>query len=87
MLNSSHIPKSLDGINAPSQIELTTLRFSYVNTTLANTIEALENASSKGLTRQEVKSMLEGESSNLNEEMLEREENAYRRGTTYTDNP
>jgi hypothetical protein len=78
-------PKSLDGINAPSQIELSRLGFSYVNTTLANTIEALENAPSKGLTRQDVRTMLEEESSKLREEMVEKEENAYRRGISHTE--
>ena len=78
-------PKSLDGINAPSQTELTKLGFLDINTALASTVEALENAPSNGLTRQEVKRMLEGESAKLLEEMAEREENAYRRGTTYTD--
>lgn len=70
-------PNSLDGINAPSPTELTKLGFSDVNTALASTVEALENAPSKGLTRQEVKIMLEGESAKLREEMVEREENAY----------
>jgi hypothetical protein len=78
-------PKSLDGINAPSQIELSRLGFSDVNTALANTVEALENAPSKGLTRQEVRAMLEEESSKLREEMVEKEENAYRWGISYTD--
>ena len=78
-------PKSLDGINAPSQIKLSRLGFSDLNTTLANTVKALENAPSKGLTRQEVKTILEEESSKLREEMVEKEENAYRRGIAYTD--
>ena len=78
-------PKSLDGINAPSQEELTRLGFSDVNTALANTVEALENAPTKGLTRQEVKAMVEGESSKLRKELAEREEIVYRRATTYTD--
>ena len=78
-------PKSLDGINAPSQLELARLGFSDVNTALANTVEALENAPSKGLTRQEVKSMLEEESSKLREEMAEKEESTYRRWISYTD--
>lgn len=78
-------PKSLDGMNAPSQAELTKLGFSDVNNALASTIEALENAPSTGLTRQEVKRMLEGESAKLREEMAEKEENAFRRSTTYTD--
>ena len=78
-------PKSLDGINAPSQEELTRLGFSYVNTALANTVEALENAPSKGLTRQEVRIMMEGETSKLRNELAEREEIVYRKATTYTD--
>ena len=78
-------PKSLDGINAPSQIKLSRLGFSDLNTTLANTVKALENAPSKGLTKQEVKTMLEEESSKLREEMVEKEENAYWRGISYTD--
>ena len=36
-------PRSLDGANAPSAVELTRLGFSDVNTALANTIEALTN--------------------------------------------
>ena len=78
-------PESLDGINAPSQEELTKLWFSDVNTALANTVEALENAPTKGLTRQEVKTMVEDETSKLRKELAEKEEIAYRRATTYTD--
>jgi hypothetical protein len=78
-------PKSLDGINASSQDKWTRLGFSDVNTTLANTVEALENAPTKGLTRQEVKTMMEVETSKLRNELAEREEIAYRRATTYTD--
>ena len=66
-------------------MELARLGFSDVNTALANTVEALENAPSKGLTRQEVKSMLEEESSKLREEMAEKEESTYRRVISYTD--
>ena len=57
-------PKSLDGINAPSQTDLTKLGFLDVNTALANTVEALENAPSKGLTRQEVESCWKGKARN-----------------------
>ena len=78
-------PKSLDGVNAHSQEELTRLGFTDVNTALANTVEALENAPSKGLTRQEVKTMLEGESSKLRKELAEIEETMYRRTYAYTD--
>ena len=59
--------------------------FSDVNTALANTVEALEKAPSKGLTRQEVKNMLEEESSKLRKKMAKKNESAYRRGTSYTD--
>ena len=78
-------PKSLDGINAPSQEELTRLGFSDVNTALANTVEALENALSKGLAKQEVKIMVEGETSKLRQKFAEREVIVYRKATTYTD--
>ena len=78
-------PKSLDGINAPSQKELTRLGFSDVNTSLTNTVEALENAPTKGLTRQDVKAMMEEKTSKLRKELVEREEIVYRRAPTYTD--
>ena len=52
-------PKSLDGIDAPSAIELTRLGFSDVNTALANTIQALENAPSKGYTKADLSKMVE----------------------------
>ena len=48
-------------------------------------MEALENAPIKGLTTQEVKAMVEGESSKLRKELAEREEIVYRKATTYTD--
>ena len=56
-------PKSLDGANAPSLEELIRLGFSDVNTALANTIEALENApykpTNKALTKEELNKMVE----------------------------
>ena len=52
-------PKSLDGIDAPSTIELTRLGFSDVNTALANTIQAMENAPSKGYTKADLSKMVE----------------------------
>ena len=52
-------PKSLDDIDAPSAIELTRLGFSDVNTALANTIQALENAPSKGYTKADLGKMVE----------------------------
>jgi len=51
--------KSLDGIEAPSAKELAKLRFCDVNTTLANTIQALENAPSKGYTKADFSKMVE----------------------------
>jgi len=41
-------PKSLDGTETPSAVELVKLEFFYVNTTVANIIQALENVPSKG---------------------------------------
>ena len=52
-------PKSLDGIDAPSAIELARLGFSDVNTALANTIQALENAPHKGYTKADLNKMVE----------------------------
>ena len=52
-------PKSLDGIDAPSAKELARLGFSDVNTALANTIQALENAPNKGYTKADLSKMVE----------------------------
>ena len=52
-------PKSLDGIDAPSATKLARLGFSDVNTALANTIQALENAPSKGYTKADLNKMVE----------------------------
>jgi paraquat-inducible protein B len=40
-------PRSLDGANVPSELELTRLGFSDVNNALASTIETLENIPAK----------------------------------------
>jgi hypothetical protein len=55
---SAH-PKSLDGIDGPSASELARLDFSDVNTALANTIQALENAPSKGYTKADLSKLVE----------------------------
>ena len=52
-------PRSLDGIDAPSTSELARLGFSDVNTALANTIQALENAPSGGYTKSDLGKMVE----------------------------
>ena len=52
-------PQSLDGTNAPSNEELVRLGFQDVNTTLANTIEAIENATSKGYNKVDFEKMIE----------------------------
>ena len=52
-------PKSLDGIDAPSAKELARLDFADVSTALANTIQALENAPSKGFTKAYLSKMVE----------------------------
>ena len=52
-------PKSLDGINAPSEEELVRLGFSDVNITLANTIQALENGPHQTVTNKDLNKMIE----------------------------
>ena len=52
-------PKSLDGIDALSPQELTRLGFANINTALPNTIQALENAPSKGYTKADLSKMVE----------------------------
>ena len=52
-------PRSLDGIDAPPATELTRLGFADVNTALANTIQALENAPSKGYTKAYLSKLVE----------------------------
>lgn len=44
-------PKNLDGISKPSMEELTRLGFNDVNTTLADTVEIMENTPSNGLRK------------------------------------
>ena len=48
----------MDGSDAPSAIELARLGFADVNTALANTIQALENAPSKGYTKADLSKMV-----------------------------
>ena len=55
----SPYPKSLDGINAPTNEELVRLGFQDVNTALANTVEAIENATSKGYNKVDFDKMVE----------------------------
>jgi predicted ATPase len=52
-------PKSLDGVDAPSTIELARLGFADVNTALANTIQALENTPLKGYSKADLSKMVE----------------------------
>ena len=52
-------PKNLDGTNAPSNEELVRLGFQDVNTALANTVEAIENATSKGYNKVDFEKMIE----------------------------
>ncbi|HYP43196.1 MAG TPA: hypothetical protein VEQ18_04175 [Candidatus Nitrosocosmicus sp.] len=51
-------PKSLDGINAPTQEELASLGFLDVNTALANTVEAMENGPHKGFSKQDIEKLM-----------------------------
>ena len=52
-------PKSLDGTNAPTNEELVRLGFQDVNTALANTVEAIENATSKCYNKVHFEKMIE----------------------------
>jgi len=52
-------PKNLDGIEAPSATQLARLEFVDVNTVLANTMQALENAPSKGYIKADLNKMVE----------------------------
>ena len=49
----------MDGTNAPSNEELVRLGFQDVNTALANTVEAIENATSKGYNKVDFEKMIE----------------------------
>ena len=51
-------PKSLDGVNAPTSAELAKLSFSELNTALANTIQALENAPSNNFFKSNLNQMV-----------------------------
>ena len=50
--------KSLDGVNALTHDELVRLGFTDVNITLANIVEALENAPSKGYSKEDLEKMV-----------------------------
>ena len=52
-------PKSLDGTNAPTNEELIRLGFQDVNTALANTVEEIENATSKGYNKLDLEKLVE----------------------------
>ena len=52
-------PKSLDGVSKPSNEELTRLGFNDVTTALANTVEAMENVSSKALGKSDINKIVE----------------------------
>ena len=49
----------MDGTNAPSNEELVTLGFQDVNTALANIVEEIENATSKGYNKAGFEKMIE----------------------------
>ena len=52
-------PKNLDEISKPSGEELTRLGFNDMNTALANTVEAMENASSNRLGNTDIHQMIQ----------------------------
>ena len=52
-------PKSLDGTDAPTNEKLIRLGFQDVNTALANTVEAIENATSKNYNKLDLEKIVE----------------------------
>ena len=59
MWNLAPIQKHLDGTNAPTNEELGSLEFQDVNTALANRVEAIENATSKGYNKVDFEKLVE----------------------------
>ena len=83
-------PKSLDGTNAPTNEELVRLGFRDVNTALANTIEAIENATSKGYNKVDFKKMVEKAviqgTEDIRKEMVTMKKDIVKEAREYADN-
>ena len=86
---SSH-PKSLDGTNAPSNEELVRLGFQDVNIVLANRVEAIENATSKGYNKVDFEKMIEKaviqETDDIRQEMVTLKKDIVKEAREYADN-
>ena len=83
-------PKSLDGTNAPSNEELIRLGFQDVNTALANTVEAIENATSKGYNKVDFEKMIEKaviqRTDDIRQEMVTLKKDIVKEAREYADN-
>ena len=83
-------PKSLDGTNAPTIEKLVRLGFQDVNTTLANTVEAIENATSKGYNKVDFEKMVEKVviqgTEDIRKEMVTMKKDIVKEAREYADN-
>ena len=80
----------MDGINAPSNEELVRLGFQDVNTALANTIEAIENATSKDYNKVDLEKMIEKAiiqgTDDIRQEMVTLKKDIVKEARKYADN-
>ena len=83
-------PKSLDGTNASSNEELVRLGFQDVNIALANTVEAIENATSKGYNKVDFEKMIEKAviqgMDDIRQEMITLKKDIFKEAKEYADN-
>ena len=86
---SPHL-KSLDGTNAPTNEELVRLGFQDVNTALANTVEAIQNATSKGYNKVDFEKMVEKAviqgTEDIRKEMVTMKKHIVKEAREYADN-
>ena len=80
----------MDGTNAPSNEELVRLGFQDVNTALANIVEAIENATSKGYNKANFEKMIEKTviqgTDDIRQEMVTLKKDIVKEAREYTDN-
>ena len=83
-------PKNLDGTNAPTNEELVRLGFQDVNTALANTVKAIENATSKRYNKADFEKMVEKAviqgTEDIRKEMITMKKDIVKEAREYTDN-
>ena len=82
-------PKSLDGTNASTNEELIRLGFQDVNTALANTVEAIENATSKSYNKLDLEKIVENAviqgTEDIRKEMLTMKKDIVKEAREYAD--